>query len=315
MCIRLFEELVTMLGVPSPGIARACMIAGMLCASFDVVEAQRPSGDAIPRELAAALIADGGGAPEFVVGSVPQMLADRIPELPGARVLGAVLTASSATIAMSLSLRADSVRTLVMQELPKRGWKSGPVNNAGGGFRPATQRSPSTYCADGRMLSFTLATPSYGTTLLKIIIRDGNFGCPTGGGPDRVQFVSMSSSSQIPTLVNPRDVLPTTPTCRPPGGGYGQLYSTALRVAMQPEQLFEYYAKQLTDSGYVPVSAGSPSREISRSFTKQVTVAGPPPDAGRAPPQTQHITLRLSASPTEPECRMMRMEATTSIDR
>ena len=293
------------------GFARVLAVALALNASR--AAAQRPSSsDAIPRDLAAALLAEiGATSPDFIVGGIPPMFADRIPTLPGARVLGSMLTPTAATIAMSLPLRADSVRTLVMRELTNRGWRGSPVGNTGGGFRPASSRGPSVYCADGRGLTFSLSVPSYGTTLLRFVIRDGSFNCgaaTNGGG-----FVA--SSSFMPTLVNPRDVLPSSATCRTQGSGFGQLFTTAMRVAMTPEQLMDHYAKQLTDSGYLPLTGDSDIREMNRTFTRRRTPMDLPSAAGTPPVQTQTVTLRMSIPSAEPECRTMRMETTTTFDQ
>jgi hypothetical protein len=265
--------------------------------------AQRPATtapDAIPRELVTALLANEmRGTPEFLIGSAPVELADRIPKLSGARILGSMVAPSSTTIVLEVPLRADSVRQLLSNALPAVGWEPWEqVYDSWGGFRPASSRYPATYCREGNTLSYRLTPRSNGPTLVSLDVRRQRLET-CGARPQRVAAIDM----QAPTLVDPPQSASNPCWQTRSSGFFSRSASTSIvHTSVSPELLMDYYGRQLADSGWTVRDDPDSSRVLTRVFEKPDSVT----DRG-GNRRVRILELRMTVPAATPECRLMEL--------
>ena len=273
-----------------------------MCGAGDAV-AQRlttADPDAIPRELVTALLANEmRGTPEFLIGSAPAELAERVPKLSGARILGSMVAPSSTTIVLEVPLRADSVRQLLSTALPEAGWEPWDQSSDGfGGFRPASSRRPSAYCSQGRMLRFRLVPRQGQPTLLDLDVHRGDpEQCVKQ--PPRVPYAEF----RPPTLVDPPQSGPNPCWQSRSSGFFSRSASTTIvNTSVSPELLMDYYERQLADSGWTVVVDPDSSRLITRVFEKPDSVT-----TGSGKRRMRILELRMTVPVETPECRLMEL--------
>ena len=228
--------------------------------------------DAVPFEVAAALVSAGGfsGEPQILVGTMPEWIANRIYIPSGARVLGSAFLGTTVVAVISLSSASDSVIAEFTGELLKRGWTTPPPSPSysGGGFRPApvsAERNPTRamLCGEDQLLSVSAARRrGVATDITVRVSASPNYGpCR----PQQMPF--MVVRSPYPTLYNPAgtsDARMTGDCSSNIGGSMGT--GTTLRTSLTPEALLDHYGRQLQDSGWKAVNDASSI--IGRSWTR-----------------------------------------------
>jgi len=275
----------------------AAAIAVIAVAAPAATQGQDPrrlvTPDSVPFDLAAALIGAGGfsGAPQILVGSMPEWVANRLYVPSGARVLGSAFLGTTVVGVVSIPAASDSVLAELKRELMQRGWTSPPPPPiyAGGGFRSAPAPvvdgpfARLILCGDEQTLTASAARRAG-------IVTDITFRVTAGGTyvchPSQGQ--ATASRSSLPTLFNPvaADARMAGNCFSPFQGSMGT--SATLRTSMTSEALLDHYGRQLEDSGWT--TAGEKASIVGRSWTRPdsaggsaeatITVATPARDSG-----------------------------------
>lgn len=219
---------------------RALVIALVAVAPLS---AQQPASDAVPRELALALISGfrGGRAePDIVVGRAPATFPANV--LPAnANVLGGIDYSRATAVVLTAPESADSTRASLVRHLERLGWRVADRERGQGGFVASAQEMPRTFCRDDKGLS--------------VVVRDR----PRGGS------LAMLSSWSGPCDEDDRRreglAPPHLPTLEAPagarslgqgmgGGREGREAFTRLESSMPSAQIAAHYARQLTRAGW-----------------------------------------------------------------
>ncbi|HEY4219089.1 MAG TPA: hypothetical protein VGM67_18230 [Gemmatimonadaceae bacterium] len=237
--------------------------------------------DSISLDFAMALAATAGfpGSPQFLVGAMPDWVANKVYVPSGARVLGALFLGTVAEAMVSVpgtpaAAIADARKTLL-----GKGWKNPPTppSGIGGGFRPAPTAQAeaggtrATLCEDQQILTASASiAPGAGTIITY-----------------RLSSTTGFSSCRLPDLPVPSGIRPPWPTLYDPAGtrdaqsmlacstgAFGGIAtSTTLGTAMSPKALLDHYGAQLADSGWKQVADTSAS--ISRTWTRTDSAGNP----------------------------------------
>src|SRR5690349_15654646 len=151
--------------------------------------------DQVPRDLVVALLADDGGTlPDILIGKAPDLLAPKLVIPQGSRVLGTRLSSYQTTVVVDVPMRADSLRLELDGVLVRQGWRPAPPIQTGGGFQPASMRTPSAYCAGGQTLRFALL-PQGRSTLLRYIVTEDEGRCATASTRTSSSYAAYSMPS------------------------------------------------------------------------------------------------------------------------
>jgi len=252
------------------------------------------NSDQIPRELVVALMSyDGSSVPDILVGKAPPMLASKLFVPPRARVLGSQMSSSQTTVVVDAPMAASELRQMIDSALVQLGWKRGPMNDrgTGGGFRPATARTPSAYCDSGHSLTFTLVPRGIDASLLRYSITEYDNRCAV----DLQQTMQMSYV--FPTLVDPAGSDRSMGTCRSirvPSGGPAT--GIAIKNPLPPDEILAAYGKQFADSGWAAVPTPAGDRTVESHWRQT-----------RGPSFTRYATLKVTQPAAYPECRVMEL--------
>jgi len=247
------------------------------------------NSDQVPRDLVIAMFQaqyGGSSVPDLMIGDVPASLKSKVPMLSGGRVLGTMLSASNSQIYLEVPGRADTLTAAIWRELPKLGWSryEQPQSVSFGGFRPpmSSMTTPSAWCSESATLTFGLVPRGDATTLVRYTIQDTDNGIcsrrlatggsvtSVGGTATRVvQSVDMRTGPGWPTLYSPLGSDYFAAACRGTGMGRSTNSTNAsIRTTMSPQDLMDYYSRQLADSGWTPAAAND-SGAVSKTFMKK----------------------------------------------
>jgi len=262
----------------------------------------------IPTDLAGAILVTGGlvgsEEPRVLVGSTPEWVLPKIVMPRGARIMGAAFQGTTVVTIVNIPGASDSIITQLQTQLLARGWKPQPVQNFGGGFRPApapARGAPPTrvtLCDVPQMLAVSIARRdeqsadiAYRITTVTTVAGSGYSICNLPQA-----YAPAGYKSPFPTLYNP----PASADVRASGDCQASLTGsqgtfTALRTAMAPELILDHYARQLADSGWTP----APSSQVSRIFVRTN-------GDGSA-----ELSLTVSSSPRDQACHDVAMNVKT----
>ena len=249
--------------------------------------------DQIPRELVVALMSyDGSSVPDILIGKAPPMLAPKLFVPPRSRILGSQMSSAATTVVVDVPIDANELRLAVDSGLVSLGWRRGPMTDrSGGGFRPASARTPSAYCDSGHSLTFALVPRGTDAALLRYSITDYDNRCVVDLQQDRMM------SFVFPTLVDPPESDRSAAACRSiRAGGGGPATGIAIKNPLSVDDILNAYGKQLADSGWaaVPKAAGDRTVESRWRQTRSGTF-------------TRYATLRVTQPAAHPECRVLEM--------
>ena len=259
--------------------------------------------DAIPTDLASALIAAGGfgmsGDPQIIVGALPEWVAGRVVLPQGARVLGSAFFGSTVVGVISIPAEGDSVLGALHRELQERGWKTPPIpQGIGGGFRPArfagtgngARSERPTLCRDQHVLTMWLSRQQ--TMTSTIIMRLGSAGAGVCNPP---RMVRQGRPSPFPTLYNPAgsdaDMMAMR-DCFSFGGSSGT--QTRLKTTMNAQGILDHYGRQLQDSGW---ASAVDHAIVGRTWTRKDSTGTP-----------SVLTLTVMSAPTDTTCRTVELD-------
>jgi hypothetical protein len=259
------------------------------------------NSDQIPRDLVVALMSyDGSNVPDILVGKVPPLLAPKLIVPPRSRVLGSQMSISQTVVVIDVPMGASALRLAIDSGLVQLGWKRGPsYYGAGGGFRPASARTPTAYCSNGQSLAFALVPEGLDASLLRYSITDDAQRC----SPDLQQAKPMTF--EFPTLIDPAGSDRSAPSCRTVRTTYsGPATSIAYRNALSGEEILSAYGKQLADSGWVTTPLPAGDRTVESRWRQT-----------RAGSSTRYATLRVTQPAAHPECRVMELRIELDYSR
>ena len=229
--------------------------------------AQRPSSvtesqDAIPRELALALLSFGPGvAPNnLVVGKAPE---DVPPELlpPGAEIIGSLTLFEQKIIVLGVKESPDSSIGSMQARLVDAGWKEPPpapdMNRAG--FVPADAFAsagprPNVVCRDNEVVTLTATYRRTGGSVLKVSYSKGQRynACNVRREPYRSPY----EGAPVPTLRAPAGSMSQGNGMGSSSEGDLQL-TTKLATRLKPAEVVAHYDKQLIAAGWTSLTEGS----------------------------------------------------------
>jgi hypothetical protein len=288
-------------------IARRAAVASVVVASIARGQAQRDTLKAIPRELVEGLLMPFnmgfGNNTEFTVGDVPASLKPFLFVPKGARVIGGLSNGNSVYVVMTAASPAQEISADFRREQPKLGWTVPANANRSWGFVPAPgatfDNAGLQFCHINQSLEVRPFGRPGATQISVIVQNNGRCGGNTGA------FAGQQVASILPTLENPVGTTMNAPLCFQTVGSAAVTgpTSTNERVSssLNPSQLIDAFAKQLTDSGYKAVEpAAGPVR---RTWTR--------PDSGDT---VREVTLQATSGATSanaPAC----MDVTMSVRR
>lgn len=281
----------------------------LLAAPLRAGSAQEPrrlsQPDSIPLELATALLSAGafGAEPEILVGAAPGWVMPRMYVPSGGRVLGSAFLGQSVTAIVEVPTGADTSISAVKSQFLERGWTvpPPPPTFGGGGFRPAPSTAVSsriTLCGNQEMLSAYARRHEGANAYLVEHIAALGSGYSVCHPP---QMQQMISRSPFPTLIDP----PGSMEDRGNGACMASLMGstlgtgTTIRAPMSPQDLLDYYGRELADSGWKQTLPGVPS--IVRTWTRTDS-AGTPAE----------VTLTVTPASGDVACHAVYMQVRTT---
>src|SRR3954470_13837794 len=113
-------------------LTRSCLVIASLLTPIVTATSQEPAHlrqpDAVPYELAAALISAGGlpSDPQIMIGGMPEWISNRLVLPANARILGSAYIGTTAVSIISLPPGADSALVDLKRNLAQKGWKNPP---------------------------------------------------------------------------------------------------------------------------------------------------------------------------------------------
>ena len=211
------------------------------------VSAQQPASDAIPRELALALISGfrgGRAAPTIIVGRVPTAFPTLT--LPAnANVLGGTEHSDATSLVLTIPGTPDSARSSLVRQLEQSGWRLAQ-RDWGQGFVPSASDLPVLLCRGDAGLNLVVRERSQGGSLAVVTSwRARERGpCDEDDRRGRMDF----DRPELPTLEAP-------PAARSfgqgmGGGREGREAFTRIESSMTSADLAAHYARQLTTAGW-----------------------------------------------------------------
>jgi hypothetical protein len=261
---------------------RAISCAALIvAATAQLAHAQQTRvSDSLPREFVEALLRSSmgffpGSGSRFVVGAVPTSLAPYLFVPANARVLGGIESPTLTVAVLSVPMSYDDVRMTYQREQQKLGWTPPPSFEAmrGWGFMPApgtmSGGSGLEFCHIGQSLEISVNSESTGMSQLTATVRGFGGRCSmevrAGGRPPGV--------ADLPTLTNPAGSAMNPQTCTS-----GPFMTTGaggtaerLQTSLTPQQLLDFFARQLSDSGW---TAGQTTTTIRRTWTRPENTTG-----------------------------------------
>lgn len=263
----------------------------------------------VPIELATALVGSGGvsgpDVPRILVGSAPEWVMPRIVVPSGGRVLGAAFQGTTVLTIVNIPLASDSVMPELRRSLLDRGWKAVPVAQrmiSPGGFMPAppvmseAAAARVTLCDGKQVLNASLVRRDAKSADVAYRIST----VAAMGPCNPPQMPSLGTRLPWPALTNPpgsvdaRMTGDCSATLLPGSSGIG----TTIRTAMSPDSVFEFYARQLADSGWMAESGRAVP--VGRIFTR-VDSSGSPVE----------LTLTVTSTLRAESCRDVYMQTRT----
>jgi hypothetical protein len=211
------------------------------------LSAQQPASDAIPRELALALIERSGpsGTPaEIFVGRAPPSFpTNALPRNPN--VLGGVERPPGASVVLAFREAPDSVFSMLVRQLERTGWER-EMREQMEGFVPAPSGRPHRFCRDDTSLMLEVRERAGGGSLahLSSWTSEDNLACDEDRrarfAREQVDLPALHAPTGARSLGSGRG-----------GGGWGSAEAhTRLETTMHSIDLAAHYAKQLADSGW-----------------------------------------------------------------
>jgi hypothetical protein len=260
------------------------------------------NSDQIPRELVVALLSrDAMSVPDILIGKVPPLLVSRLLIPEKARVLGSQMSASLTLVVIDVPIAGEALRPLVDTGLVQRGWRRGPTAfGSGGGFRPASSRTPFVYCSRGESVSFTIIPRTGDASLLRYAVMDDESQCG-------INFQHVAPMSyELPTLIDPPGTEQSNAACRaaPPSMTSGPATTTAFKSALSNDALLAAYGKQLTDSGWVAAPKPAGDRSVEARWRETRAGAG-----------SRYVTVSVTQPAANPECRVIEMHVALDYSR
>ena len=223
---------------------RALIIALIAVAPLS---AQQPGSDAIPRELALALIGGFGGqraAPTIIVGRAPASFpANTLPA--AANVLGGTEHRRAATVVFTMPESPDPARNTLVRHLEGSGWRVAD-HERGQGFVPSSTEFPRTYCRNDAGMTVIVRDRPQGGTLALL----SSWSVPERGPceqDDRGRFGRLDRPD-LPMLEAPPGARMLGSGMG--GGGDGREAHARLESSMSSPDLAAHYARQLTRAGW-----------------------------------------------------------------
>jgi hypothetical protein len=212
------------------------------------LSAQQPAGDAIPRELALALIdryGPPGKQPEIFIGRAPPSFpTNALPRNPN--ILGGVERAPAASVVIAFREPADSALPMLVRQLERARWER-ETREQMEGFVPAPSGRPHRFCRDDASLTLEVRERPGGGSLAHLsswMSRD-HMPCDE----DRWRARLARDRLEIPALHAPTGA--RSFGSGRGGGGWGSVEAyIRLETTMHSIDLAAHYAKQLADSGW-----------------------------------------------------------------
>jgi hypothetical protein len=210
--------------------------------------AQQPAADAIPRELALALIDRYGPreeAADIVVGRVPPSFPPNV--LPAnVTILGGIERAPLAHVVLAFREPADTVLARLVRHLEGDGWDRDDQDEVRGGFVPPPSRQSHRFCRKDAALGVFVTERAAGGSLAHLGSwkPPDDYRCGTGRRPaprfDRVELPPLHAPAGARALGAGM------------GGGGREANEAFMRLEtpMHPIDLAAHFAKQLASAGW-----------------------------------------------------------------
>jgi hypothetical protein len=213
------------------------------------LSAQQPAADAIPRELALALIDRYGpreGRADIVVGRVPPSFPSNV--LPAnATVLGGIERSPAAHVVLTYRERPDSVFARLVRHLEREGWDREDEHESRGGFIPPPSERSHRFCRKNLGLMMFVTGHTAGGSLAHLGSWKPPEDYPCGEG--RRRNMRGFERVELPPLHAPTGA-------RMLGGGMGgggaESHEAFIRLEtpMHSIDLAAHFAKQLANAGW-----------------------------------------------------------------
>ena len=290
--------------------------AAATCALAPVAAAQNSSAagpEMIPRELAEALLRpyvgfSFGGGGDFVVGKVPPILEPYLYMPANAHVIGGIQTQSTTIAVFTVPMPMDQVRTVYAREEAKLGWTQPPSFDAmrGWGFMPAPGTTSSgdgyEYCHIGQSLRIVPSYSNGGVTQVTATVQ--NFGGSRCGLQQQNIGGRPVPPPGAPTVFNPDGSQMNAQACQQ-FGGFGALSSATserLQTSLSSAQLLDYFARQLSDSGWKGTAAEPGARRTwtrpdTGGLTRELTITALPATNANQNADCRDLTMTVRLVP------------------
>lgn len=286
----------------------AATLAGPLAARSVTAQAP-PRGDAVPRELAEAILRQASGGStrigsELFVGELPSGLTAPL-DLRGGNVVGGFTLHGQATALLATKASPEDAIADVARQLQAAGWKAAPLPPAGKGFQEALSASPHLFCSGNN----TITVRAFGSELGGSNVLVTQARVPSEACESSMASVARATPIELPTLVDPSVAGPMS-TCFPSnrasgafvatlGGVMSNGTSTILRTSLAPDSVLLHYARQLEDSGWVRIPQNSVrgqwSRPDSAGLTRTLTLTVEPTPLARG---CYSVNMNILRAPT-----------------
>lgn len=225
-------------------------------AAVATLPAQQQTPDAVPRELAVALLDQYGMSRtpvDIVVGRAPQSFpTDAVPR-EGARILGGAELGWGASAVIHLPGHPDSAASRVGAHLQRAGWRNADRVDGGirGGFFPNPTTYPVTVCRANAVLRYAArAHPARAGSLVHLSVSypDESYNCSTEA---RLARRSMRGRDYdlIPRLETPTDAR-FLRSGWGPGGRNGQEAYVRLETSRTAASTAAHYVELLRREGW-----------------------------------------------------------------
>src|SRR5688500_12443107 len=220
----------------------ALLIAGPL-------SAQQPAADAIPRELALALIDRHGpreGSADIVIGRVPPSFPPNT--LPAnTNVLGGIERAPAAHVVLTYREPPDTVLASLVRHLERAGWDRDDQYEPTGGFLPPPSERSHRYCRKNTGLTVFVSGRTGGGSLAHL----GSWKPPDDYecGADRGRRRRAFDGIDLPTLHPPTGARMLAGSMGRGGRESTEAY-IRLETPMHSIDLAAHFAKQLASAGW-----------------------------------------------------------------
>ncbi len=227
--------------------------------------AQQQTSDAIPRELAVALLDRWGMSAtsvEIVVGRRPESFpADALPR-ERIRILGgSERDAGGASVIAEVPESPDSARARLAAQLDRAGWRNADMPRQFGGFVPSTSTMPARLCRGNAILSYTArARPDRSGSLLYVSVAypEPRFSCTREAEEADVRRTMRGLDYPIMPLLETPPNARMTGSGSSGGGRDSREAFTRLETTQSVASVGAHYADQIRRAGWTvsaPVQA------------------------------------------------------------